>query len=89
MIINFLKFSICVVLSGVAVFPNIFHPKYVKNDENMFQIGLTINTILFTSSIYGLFTGSYGMFLYGCVAESIYLYSFKPFMRDRINRINR
>jgi hypothetical protein len=77
MIINFILFSGSIVLSGLAILPNILYPKYIKKDEHMLKIGLSINTFLFTSSIYGLFTGNFNIFLCCSIIEYLYLSSFK------------
>ena len=83
MMYNILLFATNFSLSVFAIVPNILCPKYIKNDENLLQIGLGLSLYLFSTSIYGLFTGNFSFFVYGALAELAYLYITKPFNKNK------
>ncbi len=73
MLYNVSMFVLCFPVSLVSVVPNIIYPKYVYHNKKLEIFGYNLTFYLMTSSIYGLFSGSYYYFGLGCYVEFFYL----------------
>jgi hypothetical protein len=82
MFYNISMFVLCLPISFISIIPNIIYPKYVYNNKNLERIGILLTTYLLSSTVYGLFFGSYYYFGIGCYIEFFY------FMLTPHNRLN-
>jgi hypothetical protein len=82
MLYNIGMFSLCFPLSCITILPNIIYPKYVYNNKKLERIGILLTTYLISSTVYGLFFGTYYYFGIGCYIEFFY------FMLTPPNRLN-
>ncbi len=73
MLYNVGMFILCLPISLVSVIPNILYPKFVYNNRNLEVFGKSLTFYLMTTSVYGLFSGSYYYFSVGCYVQFFYL----------------
>jgi hypothetical protein len=78
MLYNIGMFSLCFPLSCITILPNIIYPKYVYNNKNLERIGILLTTYLLSSTVYGLFFGTYYYFGIGCYVQFFYLMIIHP-----------
>jgi hypothetical protein len=73
MIYNIGMFILCFPISFLTIIPNIIYPKYVYNNKNLERFGKFLTTYLISTTVYGLFFGTYYYFIIGCNVQIFYL----------------
>ena len=80
MFYNISMFILCFPVSCITILPNIIYPKYVYNNKRFENFGTLLTTYLLSTTVYGLFFGSYYYFGIGCYIQFLYL-MFSPYNR--------
>ena len=73
MLYNISMFIFCLPISFISILPNIIYPKYIYNNRRLERFGTLLTTYLFSTTVYGLFFGTYYYFVLGCSVQIFYL----------------